>query len=347
VLGRVAELQCRAHAVADVHRAGREDAVLLHELHVHGATRNDLARQVVHQRQVGAGLDDDVDVGDVRREVGVGRDVEDARRLVAELAVGHAAPQHRVRFGRVGAAQHDGVGEFDVVVDVGRLVDAEDLHEAHHGAGHAVACVGVQIVGAEARLHQLGRGVAFGDRVLARADDGHPGRALGRVVLAELAFHLVHRHLPGHRREGAVLVEPAVLHAQERLRQPVGAVGYLAVEIALDAVQSAVDRRVGVALGGHHLAALGRDLDAAAGAAHAAHALVPLPAGFGWRALGQGGGGHGQAGGRGGGGGDAGLEEFAAGQAGHGGSSWPRCGAGGVPGFRVGRRRSSGRPDRR
>jgi hypothetical protein len=69
VLGRAGVLQRGPHAVADVHRAGGKDAVLLHEVHVHRAPRHDLARQVVQDGQVGAGLDDQGHVGDVRAEI--------------------------------------------------------------------------------------------------------------------------------------------------------------------------------------------------------------------------------------------------------------------------------------
>jgi two-component system nitrate/nitrite sensor histidine kinase NarX len=81
--------------------------------------------------------------------------------------------------------------------------------------------------------------------------------------------------VPGDRRELAVLVELAVLHAQQRLGQAVLAVHDLGQEIALDAVQALVHRRIGVALGGHHAAVLDADQHAATGAAIAADALVP------------------------------------------------------------------------
>jgi hypothetical protein len=84
----------------------------------------------------------------------------------------------------------------------------------------------------------------------------------------------------------------------------------LAVEVALDAVEASVHRRLGIALGGHHAAILGGDHDAAAHAAEAAHALVPLPVLFarldgGFGLFGQG---HAHRGRR--AGGDAGFQEI-------------------------------------
>ncbi len=94
----------------------------------------------------------------------------------AQAVVDHPRPQHRVHLGHVGAPGDDGVGELDVVVAARRFVDAVDLHEGGHRRGHAVAGVGVDVVGAPAGLGQLDRGVALGDRVLARAHDADPGR---------------------------------------------------------------------------------------------------------------------------------------------------------------------------
>jgi hypothetical protein len=61
----------------------------------------------------------------------------------------------------------------------------------------------------------------------------------------------------------------------KRRGQPVLAVHDLGQEVALDAVQPAVDRRVGVALRGHHAAVLHAHHHRTAGAAEAAGRLVP------------------------------------------------------------------------
>ncbi len=90
-----------------------------------------------------------------------------------------------------------------------------------------------------------------------------------------LLGHDVEGLVPGDRLEIAVLVVLAVLLAQQRLGQPVLAVHDLRQEIALDAVQAAVDRRIGIALAGDDAVVLDADQYRAAGAAEAARRLVP------------------------------------------------------------------------
>ena len=102
-------------------------------------------------------------------------------------------------------------------------------------------------------------------------------RFLQRVL--ELLGHDVERLVPRDRRELAVLVELAVRLAQQRLREPVVAVHDLGEEIALHAVEAAVDLGLDVAVGRDHAAVLGRDHDAAAGAAEPARRLVPFELG--------------------------------------------------------------------
>ena len=61
------------------------------------------------------------------------------------------------------------------------------------------------------------------------------------------------------------LANRAVAHAQQRRGEPVGAVHDLGEEVALDAVEAAVDLGLHVAVGGDDLAVLDPDHDAAAG----------------------------------------------------------------------------------
>ena len=140
---------------------------------------------------------------------------------------------------------------------------------------HAVARIGVEVVGAEARAHQLGRGVALPDRPLAGAEHADCRRALLAQHALGLRRHHVERLLPGDRRELAVLGVFAAAHAQQRRGQAVGAVHDLGQEVALDAVEAAVDLGLGIAVGRHDLARLDADHDAAAGAAEAARRLGP------------------------------------------------------------------------
>ena len=315
LLGGVGELVARPHAVADVGRTGGEDAVLVDERLVDGAALHDLARDVVPDREVGVGLEDDLDVGRLRRAVVEGGQVEDAVALPAQALVDDARPEHRVHLGHVGAPEHHAVGGFDVVVAAGRLVDAEGLHEAGDRRGHAVAGVGVEVVRAPAGLDQLRRGVALLDRVLTGTHDADAGRPECFVGAPPLALHLVEGALPGDRGELAALVELAVLHAQQRMLEPVGAVGDLGVGVALDAEQPAVDRARGVAAHRDNALVVGGDLDAAADAAEAADAFVPLPGGH--RVERAGGireAEAGQSDGRRGGRCDAGAQELAAGE---------------------------------
>jgi hypothetical protein len=133
---------------------------------------------------------------------------------------------------------------------------------------------------------------------------------------SEIVLLVNELHLHNNRIEALIDAAPGLrilATSRQRLGLAVLAVLALAVEVTLAAVEALVVRRVRVALGGDDAAALGRDHDAAAGSAEAAHRLVPLPVlfhlgGGGLRQLG-----NRQADGGGGAGGDAALEEFATG----------------------------------
>ncbi len=270
-----------AQAVADVGLATLELDVLGNEVLVHRTGRDDVVADVVEDRQVGLRLEDHRVVGELVRAMLEGRQHVHFTARMGQAAVGDAAPQDGVHLGHVRAPQHEGVGVLDVVVAAHRLVDAEGAHEADHRRGHAVARIGVEVVAAEARLHQLGGGVALPDRPLARAEHRDRLRAVLLQRGLPLLFHDVEGLVPRHRRELAVLVVLAVLHAQQRLGQAVLAVHDLGQEVALDAVQAAVDRRVRVALGGDDAAVLHADQHRTAGAAEAAGGLVPTHLGAG------------------------------------------------------------------
>ncbi len=198
--------------------------------------------------------------------------------LGGKAAVGDARPEDRVHLGHVRAPQREDVGVLGIVVTTHRLVDAEGAHEAGNGRGHAVAGIGIEVVGAEAGLHQLGGGVAFPHRPLARAEHGDIARAAFLERRLALLFHDVEGLRPGNWLEVAVLVVLAVLHAQHRRLQPILAVHDLGEEIALDAVEAAIDRRVRIALGGDDTAILDADQHATARTTVAADALVPAHA---------------------------------------------------------------------
>ena len=176
----------------------------------------------------------------------------------------------------VRAPEHEGIRGLEIVVAAHRLVDAEGADQGDGSGCHAVPGVGVEVVGAETRAHQLAGGIAFPDRPLARAE--HADRL--RPLLAQDPFgllgHDVERLLPGDRRKLAILGVAPVPHAQERSGQPVRPIHDLGQEVALDAVEPAVDLGLGVAVGRDHLARLDPHHHAAAGAAEAARRLRPL-----------------------------------------------------------------------
>ena len=172
-----------------------------------------------------------------------------------------------------------------------------------------MAGVRIEVVGAEARPHQLRSGVALENSPLPRAEHPHRVRAFLLQHALELTRHLVEGAIPRDRLELAVLGELPVPHAEQRLGQPVGAVHDLRQEIALDAVEAAVDLRLHVPVGGDDLSVFDADHDAAARAAEAARGLGPLQLDVGpsrqvlrrrWQ---------GDVGGSGGGGGGLGLDE--------------------------------------
>ena len=67
---------------------------------------------------------------------------------------------------------------------------------------------------------------------------------------------MIEGFVPGYLGKLAVLIELAVLLAQQRFGQAILAVHDLGQEITLDAGQALVDRCIGVALGGDHPAIL-------------------------------------------------------------------------------------------
>ena len=276
VRGLLLERVLGPQAVADIRHALEEGRVPVDEVLVDPPGLDDVVGDVVEDREVGPRPEDDRQVGQIRAAVLVGGQHGDPHVRMAEAAVGQAGPQHRVHLRHVRAPEHERVGRLEIVVAAHRLVDAEGPDEGGRGRGHAVARVGVEIVGAEARAHQLGRGVALPDRPLAGAEHADRRRPLLAQHTLGLRGHHVERLLPGDRRELAVLGVLAAPHAQQRRGQAVGAVHDLGQEVALDAVEAAVDLGLGVAMGRHDLACLDADHDAAAGAAEAAGRLGPL-----------------------------------------------------------------------
>jgi hypothetical protein len=143
-----------------------------------------------------------------------------------------------------------------------------------HGARHAEARVGVEVVAAQATLDPLLRGVAVEHGPLAGAihGDGESGPCCFER-LAEL------RAIRSSASSHEMRCERAVGLTELRVLQPVGTVEHRRQVVALDAQEPLVDRAGLVAAHGHDLAVRDADLDAAARAAEAARRLVPLSTG--------------------------------------------------------------------
>ncbi len=75
---------------------------------------------------------------------------------VAQTAIRQAGPEDGVHLSHVGAPEHKVIGGFQVVITAHGFIDTKGTHKADHGRGHTVAGIGVDIVGAETCLVQLG-----------------------------------------------------------------------------------------------------------------------------------------------------------------------------------------------
>src|SRR5690606_27810789 len=95
-----------------------------------------------------------------------GVDHDDAHVGTRRLGGFQPAKQHRVGVGHVGTGDEDGVGKLEVFIAGGRRVGAQGLLVADHGARHAQARVGVDIVGTnEAAGDFVEDGVVFGEQL--------------------------------------------------------------------------------------------------------------------------------------------------------------------------------------
>ena len=277
-LSRIGKLLGRTHAVTDVIRTGREDAVLLDEVLVVAAAVHDFAKNVVRDREVGVRLEDDVNISKPGGERRVGLDIEDLVIRIRALRRNDAVPENRMGFRGVIAPEHQVLRDFQIVIASGRLVNAEGLIHTDHGGSHAQTGIRVNVIRAEASLQKLHNGNAFRNRVLTGTENADAGRTEFLIGLAPVLLELIKRFLPGHGLKLAVLIELAVCTAHQRLREAILAVDDLRVVIALNAGETAVHIAVRITLCGHNLAVLRTDQEAAARTAEAADALRPLDA---------------------------------------------------------------------
>ncbi|EKE18231.1 MAG: hypothetical protein ACD_10C00076G0001 [uncultured bacterium] len=262
-------------AVTNVRRALLEIDVLVDESLIHLAILDNVIGDVIENCQVRLRRKNHRNIGQLVGAVLESGQHSDLDVLVRQLAVGQTRPQNRMHFRHVRAPQHKSVSMLDVVIATHRLINAESAHETGHRRGHTVTGVGVNIIGPETGLHQLGSGITFPDSPLPGAEHSQrirPFRLQGRLGLL---FHNIESLLPGDRRKVAILVVLAVRHAQHWRRQAILAVHDFREEIALDTVQAAVNRRIRVALSGHNMAVLRTDQHATAGATETTGCFIP------------------------------------------------------------------------
>ena len=228
VIGGVAEI---LGALLELHVVGYEVVIVL----------------VVHDEVVGDGVGDgdvasraegDHLVGRGRGARGHGGHVVVAHVPVGELAGRQARVQHGMRLGHVGAPGDKHVGLVDVSVAAGRLVGLEHVHEAHHGAGHAQARVGIDVVGEQPRLPEFGGAVAFHDGLLAAAPERQPA-LVGLPRVAQLSRHQVEGFLPGGLAQAVGGALGGRIVTDERLGQTILAVEGAGQVVALHAVEAA------------------------------------------------------------------------------------------------------------
>ena len=175
----------RPQAVADIGRALHEGGMVVDEVLVDPSGRDDVVGDVIEDGEVGARLEYDRNVGEIHAAMGEGRQHRDLDMRMAEPAVGQTRPQDRMHLGHVRAPEHEGIGGLEIVVAAHRLVHAEGPHEGVGGGRHAVAGIGIEIVGAEAGTHQLGRGIAF--KIVHWPEPNMP-TAVGPFVLQHLLY---------------------------------------------------------------------------------------------------------------------------------------------------------------
>ena len=223
----------RPQTVADVGLTQLEDRMLGDKVLVDAIGLDDVVGDGVEDDEVRLRLEHHRDVGQLERAMLEGGQHRHLDMRIRQPPIGDARPQDRMHLRHVRAPQDERVGGLEVVVAAHRLVDAERTHEAGRSRCHAMARIGIEVVGAEAALEKLGGRVPLPDRPLAGAEHAdRRGAALLEGGL-ELLGHDREGLVPGDGREVAGLVVFAVLLAQQGPRQPILAIHDLGEEIAL------------------------------------------------------------------------------------------------------------------
>ena len=141
-----------AHAFLDRIESSR---VLGDEVGVDQSIPEQHVQHAVEQCHVGTGRQRQEQVGDLSR-VGAARvGDDDAQARVCTLGFLDPAKQHGVRIGRVGAHQEQGARMIDIFVARRRRVGAQRELVAGHGAAHAKARIGIDVVGPEQAFREF------------------------------------------------------------------------------------------------------------------------------------------------------------------------------------------------
>ncbi len=172
-------------------------------------------QHAVEQQHVGPGLQGQHQVGNVRGMRTPRIDHDDLHLRVGALGIFQPPKQDRVRKRRIGPGNEHALGVLQIVVARRRCVCAQGLFVARHGAAHAQARVGVDVVGADQALGQLVEDIVVLGQQLARHVETHRVRAMGLQGLGKGARGPVQRIAP---RDG--MGHSAALGAQQGLQQP-------------------------------------------------------------------------------------------------------------------------------
>ena len=180
-----------------------------------------------------------------------------------------------MHLGHICTPEDEHIRVLQIIIAAHRLIDTETADERSDSGGHAVACVWLQTVGAEACFHQFGGSITLPHGPLTGTEHTDALGTLGFARGDPFLSHGLERFLPGHRLEFSVLVVYSVGFAQQRLGEAVFTVENLRQEVSFNTVETLVDRSIRVSLTGDNLSVLDAHQDTAAGAAVTAGRLVP------------------------------------------------------------------------
>ena len=239
-------------------------AAFAHEGFIDQALGHDDMRHRGQHRDIGARRQRQVVIGlDMGRshDVGAARIDHDQPRALAQPLF-HAAGEHRVAIGGVGADHHDHVAVFDAVKILRAGRSAERVLQAIAGGRMAHARAGIDIVGAKPCPHQLLHqepflvGAAAGNDAAQRVVAVLGGDAL------QFAGGVAQRLFPGHLAPGFVDAG-----ADHRAGDAILMAGIAPGKAALDARMPAVGLALFPGHHAHHLFALHLGAERAADAA--------------------------------------------------------------------------------